>query len=316
MDNHFEKETVTHKGKATIAWGLSAAVLALGIVGLGWYVYPRLQQQSAAIAELRSAQSASDHARDRAVSATSNTSSRDSADQELRDQVTTLERRLTQRLERSMVARVASARKEANQASEDVFQRAQALVDMQIHAVETRLARLESSNANADSRVAELRNDIGQLRQQLARQESDLQSVRSRLNDNATAEHLQIADLKKSEERDHHDVDSVAASLATHHVDFEITKHHTSELAPGIYLHIDRADPAFRNVDGWMRVMPADHMFWLHRQNVQEPVLFYGANDNKQCELVLTAMRGNSIKGYLLMPDRQSSQIASAHPGL
>jgi hypothetical protein len=185
---------------------------------------------------------------------------------------------------------------------------------MQIHAVETRLGRLESSNANADMRGAELRTEIGQMRRQMARQASELQSVRRQINDNATAEHLQIANLRQREERDHKDFDSVASSLATQRVDFEVTKRHTSELASGIYLHIDRADTAYNTVDGWMRVMPADRTFWLHRQSVEEPVLFYGANDKRQCELVLTAMRGDSIKGYLLMPE-QPSPIASARPG-
>jgi hypothetical protein len=315
MDNNSEKQTGLHERNGRVAWGVSVVVLALAIIGLAWYVYPRLQQrlhqQDTAIAALRSAQSAADQTRNAGAAASSSTGSLDTAERQLHDQFTKFQRGL----ERSTAARVADARKRAHDMSEGAFQRARALIDMQIHQVETRLARVESANTGVDSRVAELKSEIGQMRQQMAQQASELQSVRRQINNSATTETRQIADLKRSEERDRKDVDSVENSLAMHRVDFEVTEHHTSELTPGVYLHIDHTNPSLSNVDGWMRVMPEDRMFWLHRQNVQEPVIFYGANDEKQCELVLTAMRGNSVKGFLLTPEQQTSQIASARRG-
>jgi hypothetical protein len=124
---------------------------------------------------------------------------------------------------------------------------------------------------------------------------------------------FQITALKTNEERDRKDVSSLDSLLATRRVDFEVTERHTSEIAPGIYLEIDHTNPSFSNVDGWMRVMPADRTFWLRHQSFEEPVMFCATNDGRQDELVLTAVRGNSVKGYLLMPGQPpAGQIASA----
>jgi hypothetical protein len=309
MDNQSESNNGPRERGSMAAWGVVAVVLALAIIGLSWYVYPRLRQQSAAIDALRKAQSTAEQATSQTPATTLNP-----AEQQLHDQFSKLEQGFT-KLKRNGASRIASVRKQAHQASKDAFQRAQALIDMRIHSMEARLARMESSNASEDARVAALTTEIGQMRQQIAQQAGELQSVRRQVYAGGARETRQIAELKRGEERDRKDVDAVNSALAMQRVDFEVTRDHTSEVAPGVYLHIDRANPSFSNVDGWMRVMPQDRMFWMHRQNVDEPVIFYRANDKKQCELVLTAMRGNSVKGFLMMPEPQPAQIASARLG-
>jgi len=64
-----------------------------------------------------------------------------------------------------------------------------------------------------------------------------------------------------------------------------------------------------------MRVMPEDRTFWLRRQDVNAPFIFYGAKDAKHYEVVLTAMRGTSVKGYVLLPAEATGQTGSTAAG-
>ena len=92
-----------------------------------------------------------------------------------------------------------------------------------------------------------------------------------------------------------------------HRIDFELSKGHSRELAPGISLGITRTDVAFRHVSGWMWVLPDRRTIWLRQQGAQEPVDFYGYNDGKKRELVITSVTKGSVAGYMLLPKEGSA---------
>ena len=47
--------------------------------------------------------------------------------------------------------------------------------------------------------------------------------------------------------------------------------------------------------------MPERRTIWLKAQNAGEPVVFYGKEDGKKRELVITNVTEGSITGYLLL---------------
>jgi hypothetical protein len=55
-------------------------------------------------------------------------------------------------------------------------------------------------------------------------------------------------------------------------------------------------------MSGWMWVMPDRRTIWLRNQYTNEPVIFYGYQDGKKRQLVITSVTKNSVKGYLLLP--------------
>jgi len=279
-----------------LLWLLGGLVLAASIIGLAWYVYPKLQQQGAAITDLRTAQLATEK-EIKALPEPVKPEVWVAARERLREKA--------QKFERQTAAKISGVRKEALEASENAYLRAKALVDTRLVGVETRLALIESSRAGEDKRVAELNVEIGKLRDQLNLQANELLAVRRQIVRRTEAEENEIARLKEKGELTHKDVESIEKGLATHRVEFELTLHHSAEVAPGVYVEIDRANPSFSYVNGWMRVMPEDRTFWLRRKNIDEPLIFYSAKDTKHYELVLTAMRGRSVKGYVLMPGEE-----------
>jgi len=276
-----------------LLWGLVAVALAIAIIGLAWYVYPRLQHQETAIGDLRNAQIATEK-EIKALPAPISPQVVEAARERVRDRF--------EKFQKKVAADIANVHKQAVVASEDAYQRAKALVDLKMQAVEVRLAGLESSHAAGEIRVAELTKEVGKLQEQLNVQANELLAVRHELATRKNVEEREIAGLRHFGERNHKDVEALEAGLATHRVEFEVTKHHETEVAPGIYVQIDKANTSFSYVNGWMRLMPEDHAFWFHRQDTNAPFIFYSAKDAKPYELVLTAMRGTSIKGYVVLP--------------
>jgi len=93
----------------------------------------------------------------------------------------------------------------------------------------------------------------------------------------------------------------VGDSAAVRKVAFSLSANHSRELAPGISLGLTRT-VAGHYADGWMWVMPDRRTIWLHDQSARQPVVFYGAQDGRRRELVITAVTKNSISGYLMLP--------------
>jgi hypothetical protein len=52
-------------------------------------------------------------------------------------------------------------------------------------------------------------------------------------------------------------------------------------------------------MNGWMWVMPDRRTIRLTRQHTREPLVFYGRQDGKRRELVITSIGRNSVSGYL-----------------
>jgi len=143
--------------------------------------------------------------------------------------------------------------------------------------------------------------------------ERNLGSTRNEFQLEAAARDRQFGYLLKGEDRNRQKMESALNQRAIRRIAFEIGRNHTNEIAPGIWLRITRANQDFSNVEGWMRVMPKDRTFWFHRQDAQEPFVFYGREHDRKRELVVTRVRSNSVTGYLILPaaETPAKQVAA-----
>jgi len=89
---------------------------------------------------------------------------------------------------------------------------------------------------------------------------------------------------------------------AVKRVGFEVIKGHSRQLVPGVSIGLTQTDVASSRVDGWMWVMPDRRTIWLRDQRTREPVIFYGREDGKRREVVISSVTPSSMKGYLLLP--------------
>ena len=84
-------------------------------------------------------------------------------------------------------------------------------------------------------------------------------------------------------------------------VPFEVAANHSRQLAPGISIGLTSADTADQRVDGWMWVMPDRRTIWLRGQGAGDPVVFYGREDGRRRELVITSVSSRAARGYLVI---------------
>lgn len=307
LDMEERWETVhRHHRILGVGWLLLVLVLAAG----GWYAYHALQRHEAALAQFPGVQKAMDAIGDQVKQTDQKLASWADDQQSLRDQ--------TAQLAQKMEKRVATVAKQAQASSAEMYRRVQAQIDDRLQRVDARLTRIESSGETQETRIAELQRELEDVRSQAAsqaeRQAGDIAAVRSKMEESGATQERQLARLRQSEEADRRDVDEIGHKLAVHRVDFEITRNHSRELAEGISLDVTSTDPRYRRASGWMWVMPDRRTIWLKGQGAGEPVVFYGHEDGKKRELVITGVTKSSVTGYLLLPGESGAgrEIAAA----
>lgn len=295
---------MVHRRHRVLSFGL--LLLALALVGGGWYAYQAMQRHEVALTQFPSVQKVVDAIGDHVKQTDQKLASWADDQQSLRDQMA----KLGQKMEMT----VASVTKQAQRSSAEMYRRLQAQVDDKLQRVDTRLTHIESSSESQQTRIAELQRELGDVRSQAARQADDLAALRSRMEESGATHERQLARLQQREQADRRDVDAIGHKLAVHRVDFEVSKNHSHQLGEGISLGVTSTDTRHRSVSGWMWVMPDRRTIWLKGQNAGQPVVFYGHEDGKKRELVITNVTKGSVTGYLLLPGEAGarSEIASA----
>jgi peptidoglycan hydrolase CwlO-like protein len=285
-------------------FGIGWVILALAIIAVAWYGYPLLQGRRETLAQFNNVQKVVDGFGGRMNAVDSKLQSWSADQQNMRDQMTKLGQR--------MAARVEKQGKQVQKSSAEMFRRMQEEINDQIKGMQTRLTRVESSSVTANERVADLQRELGQVRSEMAEQANELRAVRSEMRNDARNDQLQVASLKNGEERNRKDVGAIADKLALRRVDFEVTKHHERELAPGISLTLTGTDVSYRRVKGYLWVAEDRRAIWLRSQAAQEPIIFYGYKDGEKRELVITNVTKDSATGYLLLPKTANSTEVAA----
>ena len=286
--------------------GVTCGLLTLGLAGAGWYMYPTLKGHPASLAKLGGVPQ-SVNALGARVDQQKSKQTEWSGDQEqLRNQVDALRR--------EMRSRIAAARKHSDQSAADLSDSIHKEMQSQFDDVQAKVARLELSRDADQVQISQLQEELGQARQDAAKQTQELSEVRRQMSDSSDATSQRLNSLAASEERDRLNVGTIASKIPMRRVDFEVTKGRNQELAPGISLGITETDVAFRRVSGWMWLLPDRRAIWLRGQGSQEPVVFYGYNDGKKRELVITNVSKGSVAGYLLLPQEAPGTEAASAP--
>jgi hypothetical protein len=294
----------------------STLVVVLVIAGLAWYAYPILQRHDASLKDLPSltqtVTALGDQVKQAAGTADQKLaqwSQTQAADHKsLRDQAAQTARDLT--------ARIEAVSKEAHDSAEEMFRQVRAEINERVDGVTSRVATLESSHETDQKQIAELQQELGQVHRQVSEQATELATVQRQIQDNRANAQDRIASLKEDQDLTRRDVDVIENKLAVEKVPFEVSKGHLRELADGITLNLTDTDQAYRRADGWLWVAADRRNIWLRNLAAQQPLTFYGYQDGKKRELVLTNVTKSGVTGYLLLPkESQAAARAEAAAG-
>jgi hypothetical protein len=123
---------------------------------------------------------------------------------------------------------------------------------------------------------------------------------------NAASSEQEIAGVKATQQRDRGDFDAYADKFAVKRLDFEVTKNHSSSVAPGIALQVNATDVSYQKVSGSV-LTPDRHTIWLRQLKVQEPVFLTSFADGRTRELVITRVNKTGAVGYVLVPAQETA---------
>jgi hypothetical protein len=312
FDNPSQPKSILDKYAADENWhakprrrgylGATCGVLALGLAGAAWYTFPILKRHDAMLAQSAGMKRSVETLGGRLDQQNAKLSESSGGLEQLRQQIADLRR--------EMRSRIAAAKKQAGDAAYEMVSGVKKEVSGEIAGIKTHVARLELSRDADQVQIADLQNEVIQLRKELA---AETEQLSDRLAANGAGTEQKIAGLVAAQEQDRKDVDGLSRKLSIRRVDFEVNKGRNVELAPGISLEISGTDVPYRRVSGWMWVLPDRRTIWLRQQGAQEPVVFYSTSDGKKRELVITSVTDKSAVGYLLLPgDEATAESAAA----
>ena len=279
----------------------AVGLLAVAIAGLCWWGYPTLKQAPAVLAQFPAIQKSLDGVNAQLAETESRFKDWSSNQQQLQNRVADVEK--------TMASRIGAVRKQAQDLSDQVYQRVHADVAAQNQATDIKIARLESLSQADRANVEKLQTELATLREQTAEQ---LQAVHAEMDREGANRDQQLVSLNEQVGRESRDVEGLNKKLAVKRVDFEVTRNNSQQLTEDVSLGVTGTDVSHRRVTGWMWVMPDRRTIWLRGQGAQEPVVFYGTQDGKRRELVITNVAKNSVSGYLILPADGSSNLSAS----
>ncbi len=277
-------------------------LLVLCLAGIAWYAYPTLKRHDALLSDmpqsLANVQKDVDGLGEKAKAADAKLDDWTSRQEELRGQLT--------KARGELMARIDSAKKQASEASAALGERIRSEVGTQLDSVKTQLAKLETSRESDRQQIASLQQELSQVQSQVQQQSQELASVQGRVDKNAASSEQEIAGVKATQQHDRGDFDAYADKFAVKRVDFEVTKNHSSSVAPGIALEVNATDVSYQKVSGSV-LTPDRHTIWLRQLKVQEPVFLTSFADGRTRELVITRVNKTGAVGYVLMPAQETA---------
>ena len=301
VSEQFSKVTKSYTGP----W-IAIGVLAAGVSGLCWYG-STLRHAPAVLAQFPALQQSFESMNARLSATEAKIKNWDGNQQELEAQVA--------KLHIEMTSRVRAASKQAQSLNAKLYKQLHEEMAAQTQGFATQISRLESAGETEHASVEEMQTALGALREQAAQEASELRKVKDELDRDSASHGQQLAALTEQMGSKAREVEGLSKKLDVKRVDFEVTRNHTGPLTDEISLSVTGTDVSHRRITGWMWVMPDRRTIWLHGQGAQQPVVFYGYQDGKRRELVITNVARDSVTGYLLLPGGTDASLAASAAG-
>jgi hypothetical protein len=206
----------------------------------------------------------------------------------------------TQRLEEQVAAGLKQVRNSTRDLASTLRREMQAAIGAQEQTVTARFSELEARRQAETARAARLEQEVAQLSQRLAAVTDDVNNVRTAgvQDSQQLREQLRATDTR---------VERVASFNNRPRERFEISRGRTQQIAPGIFLHINRIDSRFRRYHGWLQLTEDGKILWLRDRSVLQTVAFHAGKNTLRHDLIVTAMTQGGVAGYLILPSRGES---------
>ena len=267
--------------------GALRVVLLLALIGGVWYSWPWLSEQSAKLARIPEIQKALAVVEQRATDVEEELRLRRADWAGLRERLAGYDRKIDDGL--------AGAKRHADNVSAGIEKRMDGRLSATAAQLEDSLAQIRAAQDAESGRLATLRGEVNQLREELG----NTRLAADRNRDETRSEYRSIQDrLENGDAR----LAAISDKLHRDRIDFEVAKNVSREVAPGILLQLTGTDVRRSRYKGWMRLTPEGRTMWFQDQGLNQPVLFYQKGTSQAGQLVITHIGKNSAAGYVLLP--------------
>ena len=191
-------------------------------------------------------------------------------------------------MQKSVKTNYARARKHSEDLNAALEQRIEDRLDGRDYVVNSRLEKLETGQQAQLTQIADLRNQLTDARQEIA-------DLRRETNTDLATLHQQSS---SNDER----LTSLNQQLERSRVNFEVSKDQPSEIVPDISINLTATNVSHQRFSGWIYYLPDRRFLWIKDHGVQQPIVFYGRNNSRQYQVVLTSVQKGTAVGYLLKP--------------
>jgi uncharacterized coiled-coil protein SlyX len=157
----------------------------------------------------------------------------------------------------------------------------EAALEEQARAMDARLQQLESTEETDRTHLAQLDQQVADVRTEMGSGFDRLEEQLARGQDGAPA---------------------LSRRMEPNRVDFEIAHEKTKEIVPGISLRLTKTNVSYQRFDGWLWLLADRRTVWVRQRSAQEPVRFYLKKSPEPYELVITDVTRDAAIGYLLVP--------------
>jgi uncharacterized protein YoxC len=206
-------------------------------------------------------------------------------------------------MEASMKSSLQTVRNQAQSTVARAGQRIRDDVNRSLQAIQSRMTGIESNQKEAAERVAQLQNEVTDLKREItaARAESSAAGERlKQLQEQQQASSNEMSTLTQRLTTSQSAIANLNNRVDRKRIDFDVTKDKPAEIIPGVHLTVKRVDQRRQEMDGTLQLSADSPNLTIRGQGIQKPMLFHTPDDGKPIELVLTQVAKNRVAGYVL----------------
>lgn len=174
--------------------------------------------------------------------------------------------------------------------------RMRAEMDNRTQVLDTRLAQVESNQAEDKSRLAQVES---QMQSEVAGLRQDL---RQEMAGNRDATNRDLAALHQQVDQGQSDVHALTQQITRQRVNFEANRNSTVEIAPGVSLTVLKTNVSYQRFEGYLSLTNEGRTLWLRNAGMRQAMSFYSDQADRPYDLVVTRVNRDGVVGYLLVP--------------
>ena len=264
-------------------------LLTVALIGVSWYGHVALSQNGIALSQLPGVQQLAKSLDGRTGALQAKLELLSAGWSGLTDHVTELDRKVSSTLQ--------AARKQTEGLVAKAEARMQTELDNRTEAIDARLGRVESNQANANQRLAELQDEMGR----------QIASVRQEIAAGQQSTGQTAAGLRQQVDQNRAGLDQLDQKVTREKVGFEVAKNSNVELVSGVSLTVTHTDPSYQRLDGYLSLVDDGRTIWLRDLGAQRAFTFYTKQGAQPYDLLVTSVTKNDVVGYLLAPRGNTS---------